>query len=123
MKASVIESSSDEGVIDPTQTKDGPIKAISDDESINISLSVVSTEKTKLNSSVTGGELLASPGHVISSNDGQVNRSRSPSVDSRRSISPLEDSRISRPSSPNDSRIISRPSSPNDSRIISRPSS
>merc|ERR1712142_388657 len=75
-----LDSSSDEGVNDPTQPSDKVIAAASSDD-----------EPTTLNSNP-----------VATSNDDpnisrlDRSRSRSSSFDSRRSLSPLEDSRLSR---------------------------
>eukprot|EP00092_Neocalanus_flemingeri_P015916 GFUD01017233.1.p1 GENE.GFUD01017233.1~~GFUD01017233.1.p1 ORF type:complete len:1724 (+),score=585.73 GFUD01017233.1:81-5252(+) len=141
-KASVIDSSSDDGVMDPTQPTESPIaaassdddkidkiansgsktkkKAILDSDSDDEPIIKSSKKKMSLDSdSEDGGSKtaanLATPQKKtpMKASDpnvsivGRRSRSRSSSFDSRRSVSPLEDSRISRPSSPNDSRIIS----------------
>merc|ERR1719318_1915046 len=147
-KKSAVDSSSDEGVTDPTQPTDEPIAAASSDEEFG---KVASKKKSMLDSDSDEEPVAKSTKKKMSldydSDDAtkpnsksddtkketpikaadvsRRSRSRSSSIDSRRSISPLEDSRIARRSiSPlEDSRIGRRSLSPLDDSRLSRRSS
>merc|ERR1719318_1468193 len=147
-KKSAVDSSSDEGVTDPTQPTDEPIAAASSDDEFGkaaskkksmldsdsdeepvakstkkkMSLDSDSDDATKPNSK---SDYTKKETPIKAADVSRRSRSRSSSIDSRRSISPLEDSRIARRSiSPlEDSRIGRRSLSPLDDSRLSRRSS